>query len=174
MGTFYQSWYSKLTPGWVSFLYPSWLLCCPLVQMFCPCSFHWTHCIHLHYKWASQVVQWWRIRLPVQEMQETGVQSMGQILWKRAWQPTSVFLPRKFHGQKSLVAYSPWCAKSQTWLRDWACTWAHVRGHTHTHPINTEDFFSADLEFVDSSNLWTEVFFWEWGKASSLFDLVVC
>ena len=27
---------------------------------------------------------------------------------RRAWQPAPVFLPRKFHGQKSLAGYSPW------------------------------------------------------------------
>ena len=26
----------------------------------------------------------------------------------RKWQPTPVFLPREFHGQRSLVGYSPW------------------------------------------------------------------
>ena len=26
---------------------------------------------------------------------------------RKKWQPTSVFLPEKFHGQKNLVAYSP-------------------------------------------------------------------
>ena len=26
----------------------------------------------------------------------------------RRWQPTPVFLPEKFHGQRSLVGYSPW------------------------------------------------------------------
>ena len=31
--------------------------------------------------------------------------------WRRAWQPTSVFLPGKFHGQRSLVGYSPWGLK---------------------------------------------------------------
>ena len=29
----------------------------------------------------------------------------------RKWQPTSVFLPGKFHEQRSLVGYSPWCCK---------------------------------------------------------------
>ena len=29
------------------------------------------------------------------------------IPWKRAWQPTLVFLPRESHGQRSLVGYSP-------------------------------------------------------------------
>ena len=31
-----------------------------------------------------------------------------EIPWKRAWQPTPVFLPEEFHGQRSLVDYSPW------------------------------------------------------------------
>ena len=28
--------------------------------------------------------------------------------WRRAWQPTPVFLPGEFHGQRSLAGYSPW------------------------------------------------------------------
>jgi len=28
-----------------------------------------------------------------------------KILWRRKWQPTPVFLPRKSHGQRSLVRY---------------------------------------------------------------------
>ena len=31
-----------------------------------------------------------------------------KIPWRREWQPTPVFFPGKFHGQKSLVGYSPW------------------------------------------------------------------
>ena len=31
--------------------------------------------------------------------------------WGRKWQPTSVLLPRKFHGLRSLVGYSPWGRK---------------------------------------------------------------
>jgi len=27
--------------------------------------------------------------------------------WRRAWQPTPVFLPGKSHGQRSLAVYSP-------------------------------------------------------------------
>ena len=30
-----------------------------------------------------------------------------KIPWNRNWQPTPVFLPGKFHGQRSLVGYSP-------------------------------------------------------------------
>ena len=42
-------------------------------------------------------------------MQETQVGLLSQeIPWRRAWQPTPVFLPGKSHGWRSLVIYSPW------------------------------------------------------------------
>ena len=31
----------------------------------------------------------------------------GRFPWRREWQPTPVFLPGKFHGQRSLEGYSP-------------------------------------------------------------------
>ena len=34
-----------------------------------------------------------------------------KIPWRRAWQPTPVFLPGEFHGQRSLLGYSPWGRK---------------------------------------------------------------
>ena len=39
-------------------------------------------------------------------MQETQVQVKGKIPWRRAWQPTPVFLPGESHGQRSLAGYS--------------------------------------------------------------------
>ena len=36
----------------------------------------------------------------------------GKIPWRRAWQPTPVFLPGKAHGQRSLAGYSPWVCKA--------------------------------------------------------------
>ena len=35
--------------------------------------------------------------------QETWVQSLGL-----EWLPTPVFLPKEFHGQRSLMGYCPW------------------------------------------------------------------
>ena len=35
----------------------------------------------------------------------------GKIPWRRAWQPTPVFLPGESHGQRSLAGYSPWGCK---------------------------------------------------------------
>ena len=31
-----------------------------------------------------------------------------EIPWRRKWQLTPVFLSGKFHGQRSMVSYSPW------------------------------------------------------------------
>ena len=39
---------------------------------------------------------------------------VGKIPWKREWLPTPVFLPGEFHGQRSLVGYSPWGHKEAT------------------------------------------------------------
>ena len=36
---------------------------------------------------------------------------VGKILWRRAWQPTPVFLPGESRGQRSLAGYSPWGCK---------------------------------------------------------------
>ena len=33
---------------------------------------------------------------------------VGENPWRRKWQSTPVFLPGKFHGQRSLVGYTPW------------------------------------------------------------------
>ena len=42
---------------------------------------------------------------------------IGKIPWRRAWHPTPVFLPREFHGQRSL------CGVAQSWTY-----WATNRG----------------------------------------------
>ena len=49
-------------------------------------------------------------------MQKNWVWTLGRkIPWWRKWQPTPVLLPGKFHGQSSLVGYSPWgCKESFT------------------------------------------------------------
>ena len=49
---------------------------------------------------------------------------VGKILWKRKWQPTPVFLPEKFRGQRSLVGYSPWDRKE-----------SNTTEHAHTQYI---------------------------------------
>ena len=58
-----------------------------------------------------------------QETRETKFQSLGQEVPLKEEMSTSVFLPGKFHGQKSLVRCSPWW--SQRVGHDWACMRAY-------------------------------------------------
>ena len=46
--------------------------------------------------------------------------------WKREWQPTPVFLPGEFHGQRSLEGYSP-CGHTESDTTEWLI-------HTHRGP----------------------------------------
>ena len=48
----------------------------------------------------------------MQETQETWVWCwVRKVPWRRKWQHTPVFLPGKFHGQRSVAGYSPWGRK---------------------------------------------------------------
>ena len=58
-----------------------------------------------HSKGAPQVAQMVK-NLPV--MWETWV---GKSPWRRAWQPTPVFLPGESHGRRSLEGYSHWVCR---------------------------------------------------------------
>ena len=59
------------------------------------------------------------------------------IFGRRKWQSTPVFLPWKFHGQRSLASYSPWSHKesdmikqAQTTLKKWKphpSTWSRQK-----------------------------------------------
>ena len=35
------------------------------------------------------------------------ISGLGRFPWRKKWQPIPVFLPEKFHGQRSLAGYSP-------------------------------------------------------------------
>ena len=87
------------------------------------------HCIHLliHYLlwWVLGFSRWLSGKestCQCRRQRRCGFDPwVGKIPWRRAWQPTPVFLPGKFHGQRNLVGYTvPRVAKSQTWLSDWA------------------------------------------------------
>ena len=55
----------------------------------------------------SQVDHWVKNRPAIQETDSR----MGKIPWRRELQHTPVFLPGKFHEQRSLVGYSAWGCK---------------------------------------------------------------
>ena len=69
-----------------------------------------TNTYHILQTVASQVAQTVK-NLPA--MQETCVRFLDQQeLLEKGMQPTPVFLPGESHGQRNLVGYSPWAAKS--------------------------------------------------------------
>ena len=72
---------------------------------------------------------WWlsskRIRLQCRRHKRREFDPwVGKIPWRRKWQPTPVFLPEKFHGQRSLVGHSPWGLKE-----------SGMAEHTHRSPF---------------------------------------
>ena len=56
----------------------------------------------------SRWLRWQRI---VCKMGDLVLNAWWEVSQRRKWQPTPVFLPGEFHGQRSLVGYSPWCHK---------------------------------------------------------------
>ena len=46
--------------------------------------------------------------LPERAGDMASIPGLGRFPWKRAWQPTPVFLPGESNGQRSLADYSPW------------------------------------------------------------------
>jgi len=73
-----------------------------------------------------------KISLTVQETRETQVRSLGwEDPQRKKWSPTLIFLPGKFHGQRSLAGYSPWGHKESDMTEHYV--------YTHTHIYKMED-----------------------------------
>ena len=64
------------------------------------------------------------------------ISGSGKIPWRRAWQPTPVFLPGESHGQRSLEATAHGVAKSQKQLK-WMST-EHSRVKCGKKTIGTQ------------------------------------
>ena len=72
--------------------------------------------MHLKFLLRASLVAQTVKNLPA--MFETQVWLLGwEDPWRREWLPTPVFLPGEFHGQGSLLDYSPWCHRVR---HDWA------------------------------------------------------
>ena len=66
-----------------------------------------------------------------------------KIPWRRAWQPTPVFLSRELHGQRSLAGYSPWARRvGHDWVITLSLSWCIYKriqrwdGNKHQKIIN--------------------------------------
>ena len=71
---------------------------------------------------------------------------MDPWVGKRTWQPTPVFLPGEFHGQRSLVGYSPW-----------GCRVGHNRVTEHTVDKRNSLYLGTKLRLrvAVCSAMWT-------------------
>ena len=85
-------------------------------------------------------------------MQELGFESwMGKIPSRRKCQPTPVFLPRVFHGQRSLVDCSPWVAESDMTERLTLCFKKYMGRYFLKH-INRNGHFKVEI-YVKECNI---------------------
>ena len=86
----------------------------------------------------------------MQETQEIWVQSPGQ---EKEWQPTPVFLPGKFRGQRNLAGYSPQGRRESDtteWLstrrNDFLCLFKTLKKQTSKQGFHFSFFFLHGLE----------------------------
>ena len=142
---FLKSWYKqKFEVGWSQVIviskpwYP--VICLVfLTFLLSDISNHWSfYCLH-SFAFSrmsfgvSQVTQWQRIRLPMQEMQETSVWS-----WRWVWQPMPVSSPGDSRGLRNLVGYSLWDLKESDMTQ-------RLSMHTECHMIG----IIQDVTFSD-------------------------
>ena len=73
---------------------------------------------------------------------------VGKSPWSRKRQPTPVFLPGQFHGERSLAGYSPWGHKESntTWVTE------HTHTHTHTHHVPSPWYL---LYLFNNTEVWS-------------------
>ena len=66
-----------------------------------------------------------------------------KLPWRRAWQPTPVFLPGESRGQRSLAGYSPWGPKESD------TTEASSHAHTSHYSFSSvfQDSFSVGVQW---------------------------
>ena len=107
--------------------------------------------IHIHLKSTVQLAS--QVALVVKnplanagDVRDTVSIWVGKIPWRRAWQPTPVFLPGISHGQRSLVGYSS--QESQRVGQDWS-NLAHM--HTCILRLTTKNTDYSKLNFKKTS-----------------------
>ena len=73
-----------------------------------------------------------------------------KIPWRWAWQPTPVFLARKFHGQRSLVGRGVWWAivygdSEESTMTERTLTYHLSKPFLMAHCVKKKHFFSRRL-----------------------------
>ena len=100
---------------------------------------------------------------------------VGKIPRRRKWQPTPVFFPGKFHGQRSLVGYSPWGPKESDMteyvLDGWMLNRTSILNHwlySCFYVINTLQLLAYFSSVQLLSHVWLFVTPWTAAHQASL------
>ena len=83
-----------------------------------------------------------------------------KILWRRAWQPTPVFLPGESHGQTILTGYSPW-GRKETRLRQLSTQHNEQEAEGSIKKVVVKDTFLLKYIFSVSTKCITEHLRWK-------------
>ena len=90
-------------------------------------------------------------------MQETRFDPWdGKIPWRRAWQPTPVFVPGESHGQRNMEGYSPWGHRVR---HDWV---------TNTFTLLLPDLFPEITISFAWGTSWAWECFWRFSGDSNV------
>ena len=90
---------------------------------------------------------------------------IGKIPWSRRWQPTPIFLPGKFYGQRSLAGCSIWSCKELD-------TTELLSTHTHTHTHTCICIAITTLRIQNSSTTATPKLPWTF-SIPDLFSITI-
>ena len=63
---------------------------------------------------------------------------VGKVPWRRAWQPTPVFLPGESHGQRSLVGSRSW-GRRESDTTEWLSTAPGDAARRRVSPLSSSD-----------------------------------
>ena len=102
------AWKAPLSMGF--FRQEYWVGCHALLQGIFPTQ-GWNPCLLclLHWQASSVPPRWYRGKESTDNAGDPGsIPWVGKIFQRKEWQSTLTFLPRKFHGQRSVAGYSPW------------------------------------------------------------------
>ena len=87
---------------------------------------------------------------------------VGKILWRRAWPPTPVFLPRESHGQRRLADYSLYSCKELDMTQ---ATW-------HTCILFLKPVKKAGLKFIQKTKIMAPCPITSWQKDEDKVETV--
>ena len=88
--------------------------------------------------------------LPANAENESLIPESGRFLGEGEWLPTPVFLPGEFHGQRSLVGYSPWGYKESNMTERLTQTHKLMKGFLTIRVKKAETLRVCSMNFLEN------------------------